>query len=128
MYNQNNSNVPRERERKVDIASAVFPGEVWRNSLYQRRKTLATPSSSSDGLITRAPCLRTQEIAVMFVHLLTKQVRQNQRQKQQQMAVIGCTSVSSSLLLVSQLLKNIGGCIVHRIQTCMCTVQDMAAR
>jgi len=52
---------------------------------------------------------------------------QNERQKQQQMAVISCTSVSSSLVLVLQLLKNIGCCIVHRNQTCMSTVQEMTA-
>ena len=38
-----------ERVFKFSISMAVFLGVDWRNRLYQRRKTLATPVSSSDG-------------------------------------------------------------------------------
>jgi hypothetical protein len=43
------------RERRMLISAIVFPGLVWRNSLYQRRKTLVTPISSSDGSTTELP-------------------------------------------------------------------------
>jgi hypothetical protein len=44
-----------ERDRKMPISAGVLAGEVWRNSLYHRRKTFATPISPSDGSITGAP-------------------------------------------------------------------------
>ena len=44
-----------ERVRRIAMSDGVFADVVWRNSLYQLRRTLVTPISSSDGSITGDP-------------------------------------------------------------------------
>ncbi len=63
----------------------------------------------------------------MFVHLLTEQVRENERQKQQQVVVVAGKRFSCCFLFLLQLRKYIGGCLVDRNQTHMCTIQQMTA-
>ena len=65
---------------------------------------------------------------VILSHLLTKQVGQNERQKQHQMAVVTGTCVASGFLLLLQLLENIRGGKVDWSQTRMGTLHEMAAR
>ena len=64
---------------------------------------------------------------VMLIRLLTEQVGQNERQEQHKMAVVTGTRVSSSFLLLAQLLEHIGCCIVYGNQTRMRPMQEMPA-
>jgi hypothetical protein len=63
----------------------------------------------------------------MFCHLVTEQVWQNEREKQQEMARVTGTSVPSSLLFFCQLLEKIGSGIVDGNHARMSPMHDMPA-
>ncbi len=68
---------------------------------------------------------RASVMTVMFINLVTEQIGQNERQKEHEMAVITGTSVSSSLLLICQLLEHVGCDIVYGNQAHMRPMHDM---
>ena len=65
---------------------------------------------------------------VVFIHLVTKQIRQYEREKEQQMSIVTGTSVPDCFFLVLQLSKYIGRGVVDGDQTSVGTVHDMTAR
>ncbi len=102
----------REMTLNISMSAGVFPGLVTRNSLYQGRNKLVTPMRPSDRLTTGAlgddcyvlpPCQRTR---------WTKGIRE---------------ASSSSLVLSSQLLKNIQCSIVYGNQARMSPMHDIPA-